>query len=262
VERCHEAKEEEALFPALARHGLVREDAVRTAGREHDEGQRMLTDLRPVRARQTIEPAVGSLLGSYVGLKRRHIALEEASVLPRHEHGLSAAEDAHMLQEFDRIEKRAVGAGGRAVLLALAGSLSEACRKLVATPPGNSRLTAQDLIRPPQGTIGPDDSLARAAELMAPLGIRELAVVQEGRLVGMLTSTDMEPHRGHLEWTVVRTAMTPDPVTVAPDTSIGAVARLLLGRGFNSVPVSTGRGLIGLVRRSDLLRLLADDETR
>jgi CBS domain-containing protein len=57
----------------------------------------------------------------------------------------------------------------------------------------------------------------------------------------------------------VRAAMTPDPVTVGPETPIRAVARLLLERSFNAVPVTVGKVLVGMVARSDLLRLLAEE---
>jgi CBS domain-containing protein len=92
---------------------------------------------------------------------------------------------------------------------------------------------------------------------MESLGARELGVVEGGVLTGILTRTDMEPHRGHWEWTPVRTAMTPDPVHVAADAPIGAVAALLLEHGFNSVPVVAEGRLLGIARRADLLRVLA-----
>jgi len=64
-------------------------------------------------------------------------------------------------------------------------------------------------------TLRPDDTLARAAELMDALTVRDLA-----------------PHRGHFEWTRVRTAMTPDPVTVASHTPARSdLLRLLVAGG-------------------------------
>ena len=90
-------------------------------------------------------------------------------------------------------------------------------------------------------------------------GSRELPVVADHALVGILTQTDVAPHAGHWEWTPTRAAMTPDPETVPPDTSVGAVARLLSERGFNAVPVVAGGAPVGMVARRDLVRLLARD---
>ncbi len=106
-------------------------------------------------------------------------------------------------------------------------------------------------------TVSPHDTLARAASVMERLGVREVAVVDGRALVGILTRTDMEPYRGHFEWTVVGSAMTPDPVAVSPDVPLAEVVGLLLEREFNSVPVSAGGEWLGMIARSDALRALA-----
>ena len=119
------------------------------------------------------------------------------------------------------------------------------------------RIVARQVMRAAPPSIAPGESLARAARLMEAFGNREVAVVDGRALVGILTRTDIEPYRGHFEWTVVRSAMTPDPVTVPPEAPIGEVASLLVDRGFNSVPVSAGGELLGMIGRTDVLRALA-----
>jgi CBS domain-containing protein len=48
--------------------------------------------------------------------------------------------------------------------------------------------------------------------------------------------------------------MTPNPVTVTPETDIIDAARLLLEKGFNGVPVVDGKGaLVGILCQSDLI---------
>jgi CBS domain-containing protein len=50
--------------------------------------------------------------------------------------------------------------------------------------------------------------------------------------------------------------MTADPVTVDADAPLGDVARVLLERSFNSVPVVvTGGALVGMIGRADLALL-------
>jgi len=109
-------------------------------------------------------------------------------------------------------------------------------------------------MRAKPSTVSPDDSIARAAELMRSLAIRELPVVEERALVGIVTRTDLEPYRGHFEWTAVRTAMTAAPVVVAPETPAVDVAGLLVARGFNAVPVAERGELVGVISRGDILR--------
>lgn len=120
-------------------------------------------------------------------------------------------------------------------------------------------LVARQVMRPGPTTVATHDSLARAARLMASAGTREIPVTTGDALVGILTRTDMEPYRGHFEWTTVAVAMTPDPVTVRPEMPIRDVMAVLLERGFNSVPVCGGAELLGMIARADVIRALAAD---
>jgi CIC family chloride channel protein len=131
----------------------------------------------------------------------------------------------------------------------------DAARREGSDPPGE--LLARDVMRVGLPVIVPGDSLSKAARLMDSAATRELPVLAGTALVGILTRTDMEPHRGHLEWTTAGLAMTPDPVTVAPDAPLGSVVSLLLARGFNSVPVTTDGELLGMIARTDIIRALA-----
>lgn len=58
-----------------------------------------------------------------------------------------------------------------------------------------------------------------------------------------------------------RDLMTPDVVTVPPETPVVAVARLLAERGISAVPVVDAKGaLLGIVTEADLIRRLAGEE--
>lgn len=60
-----------------------------------------------------------------------------------------------------------------------------------------------------------------------------------------------------------RDVMTPDVVTVPPETPIVAMARLLAERGISAVPVLGGEGqLMGVVTEADLIRRLAGAEDK
>jgi CBS domain-containing protein len=53
---------------------------------------------------------------------------------------------------------------------------------------------------------------------------------------------------------LVEQAMTSDPVTVSPDTSVTDVAKIMVDRGIGGVPVVSDEGdLIGIVTESDLI---------
>jgi CBS domain-containing protein len=118
---------------------------------------------------------------------------------------------------------------------------------------------ASDIMQTAVATVAPGDSLARAAEIMKLFSVRELPVVEDGALVGILTRTDLDPHVGHLEWTAVRVAMTAPARTVAPDTTIEEVARMLREGRFNGIPVVRNGALVGMLSRHDVLRVLANE---
>lgn len=122
------------------------------------------------------------------------------------------------------------------------------------------RQTVGSVMRGVEGRVAPSDTLARAAERMAALAVRELPVLEDGHLVGIIAQSDLLPYRGHFEWTAVRAAMSHDLVTVGPETSIPAVAALLVERGINTVPVVSGERLVGMVGRTEVLRSLAGRE--
>ena len=119
---------------------------------------------------------------------------------------------------------------------------------------------ADQIMRPNARFVQPSDPLAHAVELMRLLGVRELPVVEHGRVVGIVARRDLEPYVGYLEWTPVRTAMTSDPITVSTDVPASDVAQILVSRHLNAVPVVSAGSLIGMISRHDLLRLLIPSE--
>jgi CBS domain-containing protein/hemerythrin-like domain-containing protein len=255
---CHHAKEEEGLFPALQLRGLPREAGPLTATRaDHDQGRRLLRSLRSTTGTNGGSPRLAGVVREYAALLRLHIAKENDELFPLAERLLTAEDHARLARTFAEVEERGVGAGVNGAMVCLAEALEKAgC----ARDPGTERsLCARDVMRPDLPTLRPEMSLSYAAEVMEPLGVRELAVLENGRLVGILSERDLRPHLGHHEWTAVRTAMTRDPIVVAPDMPASAVARLLLEHGFNGVPVVSEGRIVGMVARTDLLRLVAGD---
>jgi CBS domain-containing protein len=100
------------------------------------------------------------------------------------------------------------------------------------------------------------DTLAKAKELMDAGRFRRLPVVENDKLVGIITERDLRQHGGYLDSTKVAGAMTPDPVTITPQVTAEDVARLLLQHKIGGLPVVENGKLVGIVSTSDLLRAL------
>jgi CBS domain-containing protein len=106
--------------------------------------------------------------------------------------------------------------------------------------------------------VSPMVSVGGAARMMDRLRIRHLPVVEDRRLVGILSDRDLLKHdRG----VACAEAMTVAPVTCSPDSSVGRVAQLMLEHRIDSIPIVSPSGaLTGLVTSTDLLGLLVDRE--
>ncbi len=83
---------------------------------------------------------------------------------------------------------------------------------------------------------------------------RRLPVVDQGKLVGILTERDIRSHLGYLESTRVNAAMTADPATITPRTTAEDAARLMLEHKIGGLPVLDNGALVGIVSTSDVLR--------
>lgn len=127
----------------------------------------------------------------------------------------------------------------------------------------------KDWMTPDPITIGPDTTLPEADRLMKECGIRRLPVVENGRLVGIITLGDVReasPSNAtslsiyELNYLISRltvgTMMTQDPITITPDTSIEAAARLMLEHKIGGLPVVDGTRVVGIITESDIFRLL------
>ena len=103
-------------------------------------------------------------------------------------------------------------------------------------------------------TLTSRDTLATAKSLMDTNGIRRLPVVDNGKLVGILTERDIRKHWGYLDATLVDAAMTAEPLTIRPQASAEEAARLMLDLKIGGLPVVEGGELVGVVTTSDILR--------
>jgi len=120
-------------------------------------------------------------------------------------------------------------------------------------------MEAANPVTPKLVLVSPHDSLAKAKALMDSHNFRHLPVVEDGKLVGILSNNDIR-WQGHLTATVAE-AMTPHPVTVTPETTIEEAARLMLRRKINAVLVVDGGAPVGIMTTSDILKTFLEGAT-
>ncbi|HPH98433.1 MAG TPA: CBS domain-containing protein [Anaerolineaceae bacterium] len=108
-------------------------------------------------------------------------------------------------------------------------------------------------------TVSPDWMMPRAARVMLENKITALPVIENDKLVGILTNSDMLRfilgESPSLKKTIpVTNYMTDDVVIVDPDTSLLEAHRLMGIKRIRSLPVINENGdLVGIVTRTDLM---------
>jgi acetoin utilization protein AcuB len=119
-------------------------------------------------------------------------------------------------------------------------------------------------------TLRPDDRLLDAELLIRRAGVRHIPVLEDGKLMGVLTERDVRRYAPSIldstpdeynrifEQTMVGTVMTRDVVTIAPDEPLAEAAMQLHSQHRGCLPVMEGDKLIGIITRRDLLRLVSE----
>ena len=116
--------------------------------------------------------------------------------------------------------------------------------------------------------VTPTTPLVNARKLMKQHGIRRLPVIEDDELVGIITRSDIHttdaPEMnsltiGDLHETLshimVKGEMTPDPITVHAEDSLGVAAKLMLDNKISGLPVvDDDRRVIGMITESDIFR--------
>jgi CBS domain-containing protein len=149
-------------------------------------------------------------------------------------------------------------------------------------------LSARDIMTTKVLTVRPETSIADLSKTLENRNIGGLPVVdQDGRLVGVITQSDLVERARDLELppainildlhiylqipshllqrvekmlgTTVGDCMSPNPVTVAPDTPVSQIAALMAKQKVHTIPVLDGGKIVGVIGKMDLVRAMAQE---
>lgn len=102
-----------------------------------------------------------------------------------------------------------------------------------------------------------DSSLADVIQIFANQRIHHLPVVDNKRLVGLITTYDLWRQDAPLEQyatIAVSDVMTERVVKLSPDDKIGTAAELFLDKRIHALPIVDQGNLVGIVTSFDVLR--------
>jgi CBS domain-containing protein len=131
-------------------------------------------------------------------------------------------------------------------------------------------MKVRELMTTEVATIGRNDELTIADDIMKMKRLRHLPVLEDGRLVGLLTQRDLfhaalstalnfgeKAQKEFLKTVVVKEVMTEEVRTIGPDADVKEAARLLIEHKIGCLPVVENGKLVGIVSETDLLRVIA-----
>jgi acetoin utilization protein AcuB len=211
------------------------------------------------------------------------IAVGDAYGFTRHGGAPVVSRDCNSLAAFEREVER--------LQAELADALTEARGRLgkpgpkreaqptarAKAPPAERRLPAldpslrvSDVMTRDVRTLGPNDHLSIADELMKQGRFRHVVIVEDGRVVGVVSRRDI--FHGALAWSLgqgkkafeallassrAKDVMASHVVTVDPAATLAEAAVLLREHQIGCLPVVAGEELVGILTEGDFLALLA-----
>ena len=104
-------------------------------------------------------------------------------------------------------------------------------------------------------TLAPTSTIAEAMELEKDRGVRHLPVVDEERLVGIVSDRDLRKAygRGKDATSPIADVMSPSPLTLDPEEPLSRAATCLLEGRISALPVVDDGRLVGILTLLDLL---------
>jgi CBS domain-containing protein len=123
--------------------------------------------------------------------------------------------------------------------------------------------TVADVMRRDVLTVEPSDTIGEAAEKMNASDVGAVVVVEHMvRIIGIVTERDIlraVAARARAAEARVRQWMTPDPVTIDPETTVEDAAKVMFDNNFRHLPVVKDGRPLGIVSLRMLSRWAFDN---
>ena len=118
-------------------------------------------------------------------------------------------------------------------------------------------------------SVSPTERIVHARRQMLEAHIGRLPVVDDEKLVGMVTSKDLmrafiefrksvpeKYQKSQIKDLLVEDIMSSNPVFVSKDMSITEISNIIMETGFNGLPVVEDDKVVGIITQTDILRLI------
>jgi CBS domain-containing protein len=133
-------------------------------------------------------------------------------------------------------------------------------------------VTVRDLMTRNPTTLDRNETLDLAESIMNLGRIRHMPVVDDGRVVGIVSQRDMfrsalitslgfgrKTTSALIKTIKIKEIMTEKVVTISPDASIKEAARQMMEKKIGCLPVLEGDRLVGIVTETDMLQYVVEN---
>ena len=139
---------------------------------------------------------------------------------------------------------------------------------LLALVKSNKRLI--EIMQRKLHIISPDDRVIHARRMMIDQNVARLPVVQQGKLVGIISDTEIAfaladikrsislgRQKHHLEELLVQDVMHTPAIWAPPNMTASDAAKIMLKNNVGALPIIENDSIIGIVTRTDLLKTVS-----
>jgi len=129
----------------------------------------------------------------------------------------------------------------------------------------------KDYMSVPIYVIERNEPIQRARNLMFKYSIGRLPVMDEGRLVGIVTKYDItnrlnqaapEWRRRPIDKVPIQVVMTEKPITIFPDATMPQAAELLIENDISGLPVERDSQIAGMITSRDMMRYFSEQDIK
>jgi CBS domain-containing protein len=115
-------------------------------------------------------------------------------------------------------------------------------------------MNAKDIMTRDIITVTPNMSVKKLAMLLIKSQISGAPVSgKNGKIIGVVSEADIVAKKGR----DVRTIMSKKVISIAEETSVEQIARLMTTHGIKRLPVMRGDDIVGIVSRADIVNAVA-----
>lgn len=151
----------------------------------------------------------------------------------------------------------------------MVGIVSKADFVTLASGIAFDKITVKEIMSKDLTVVSPTDRLIHARRQMIESHVGRLPVVEDDKIVGMITSKDLmrafidfrkkvpeKYQKSQIKEVLVEDIMSTNPTTVTNDMSITEVSEIIMETGFNGLPVVEDSKVVGIITQTDILKLI------